>query len=100
MRQGSEPVRTVGYVGMGIMGGAMANNLIAAGRFQVTIWNRTASKCDALKQQGAAVAGSPKAMAAAGQDRSRSFSAPDSRKTAPRTTRAAIDTGLTQLKVP
>ena len=44
--------------------------------------------------------GAPKAMAAAGQDRSRSFSAPDSRKTAPRTTRAAIDTGLTQLKVP
>jgi len=63
----NNPLRNVGYIGMGIMGSAMANNLLGAG-FQVTVWNRTASKCDALKEKGAAVADSPKAMAAAGMD--------------------------------
>lgn len=36
----SAPIRDIGYVGMGIMGSAMAGNLLKAG-FAVTVWNRT-----------------------------------------------------------
>ncbi|MAE63274.1 MAG: 2-hydroxy-3-oxopropionate reductase [Phycisphaeraceae bacterium] len=60
-------VRSVGYIGMGIMGVAMARNLVKAG-FDVTVWNRTRSKCDALASDGAKVADSPSALAAAGPD--------------------------------
>jgi len=60
-------VRSVGYIGMGIMGSAMAENLVKAG-FQVTVWNRTASKCKSLVDAGAAVADSPADVAAAGPD--------------------------------
>lgn len=60
-------IKTVGYIGMGIMGRAMAANLINAG-FDVTVWNRTAAKCDALRERGATVADSPRAMAEAGSD--------------------------------
>jgi 3-hydroxyisobutyrate dehydrogenase len=42
---------------MGIMGTAMAANLLKGG-FAVTVWNRTASKCDPLREKGAKVAGS------------------------------------------
>ena len=57
------PVKQVGYVGMGIMGAPMAANLIRAG-FEVTVWNRTAAKCDPLTKLGAALAGSPAELAA------------------------------------
>jgi 3-hydroxyisobutyrate dehydrogenase len=57
------PIRRVGYIGMGIMGRAMAANLIKAG-FDVTVWNRTAEKCGPLAEAGAKVADSPAAMAA------------------------------------
>lgn len=60
-------IKHVGYVGMGIMGSAMAANLIKAG-FQVTVWNRTASKCEPLRAMGASVADSPAAMVARGID--------------------------------
>ncbi len=56
-------IQHVGYIGMGIMGSAMAANLLKAG-FQVTVWNRTAGKCDALREQGAKVAASPADLAA------------------------------------
>lgn len=58
-----QPIQHVGYIGMGIMGSAMAANLLKAG-FQVTIWNRTASKCEPLLKQGAKVAASPADLAA------------------------------------
>lgn len=51
---------TVGFVGIGIMGGGMARNLVAAG-FNVVVWNRTRSKAEAI--EGAAVAGSPRELA-------------------------------------
>ena len=63
----NDPIRHVGYVGMGIMGAPMAANLLKAG-YTVTVWNRTASKCDPLKAQGAAVADSPAALAKAKPD--------------------------------
>jgi len=55
----------VGYVGLGIMGSAMAANLLKAG-FKVTVWNRTESKAKALIDQGAHWADSPKAVASSG----------------------------------
>jgi 3-hydroxyisobutyrate dehydrogenase len=63
----NDSIRTVGYIGMGIMGSAMAANLLKAG-FDVTVWNRTTSKCDPLKTQGAKVADSPADMAQGGPD--------------------------------
>ncbi|KAK2653694.1 hypothetical protein Ddye_013550 [Dipteronia dyeriana] len=42
----------VGFLGLGIMGTPMAQNLIKAG-CDVTVWNRTKSKCDPLISLGA-----------------------------------------------
>ncbi|KAJ7514121.1 hypothetical protein O6H91_23G028800 [Diphasiastrum complanatum] len=43
----------VGFLGLGIMGTAMARNLIKHG-FNVTVWNRTPAKCEELVKEGAA----------------------------------------------
>ena len=48
----------VGWLGAGHMGAAMARRLIAAG-MDVTVWNRTRSKAEALAQFGAKVADDP-----------------------------------------
>jgi 3-hydroxyisobutyrate dehydrogenase len=48
----------VGFLGTGRMGGPMAANL-ARGGFDVRVWNRTASRAEALAAAGAVVAGSP-----------------------------------------
>ncbi|MGY8994629.1 MAG: NAD(P)-dependent oxidoreductase, partial [Rhodospirillales bacterium] len=42
----------IAFLGLGLMGGPMAENLIAAGQ-DVTVWNRTVSKTDALVALGA-----------------------------------------------
>ncbi|SJL84253.1 NAD(P)-dependent oxidoreductase [Vibrio palustris] len=52
----------IGFLGLGIMGKAMALNLVKAG-FDVTVWNRDSHKCDELVEQGARVAATPKAVA-------------------------------------
>lgn len=44
----------IGYIGIGTMGEPMALNLLKAGH-QLTVSNRTLSKCDNLKSQGAQV---------------------------------------------
>ncbi len=49
----------VGFVGLGIMGSAMAANLVKGG-FEVTVWNRTPAKCDPLAVLGTSVAASPR----------------------------------------
>ena len=36
--------QSVGFLGLGLMGEAMARNLLKSGRFDVTVWNRTLSK--------------------------------------------------------
>jgi 3-hydroxyisobutyrate dehydrogenase-like beta-hydroxyacid dehydrogenase len=56
----------IGFVGLGIMGSAMAANLLKAG-FQVTVWNRSAEKYPPLAELGATVAPSPR-VAAEGSD--------------------------------
>lgn len=47
----------VAFLGVGLMGAPMVRNLLDAG-FPVTLWNRTASKCEPFKDQ-AAIAESP-----------------------------------------
>jgi len=48
----------VGFIGLGLMGSRMAPHIINAG-YPLTVYNRTASKADALKELGAVVASSP-----------------------------------------
>ncbi|XP_077228947.1 glyoxylate reductase 1 [Tasmannia lanceolata] len=48
----------VGFLGLGIMGKAMALNLLCNG-FKVTVWNRTLSKCEELLEHGASVGETP-----------------------------------------
>ncbi|KAL8056081.1 hypothetical protein ABFX02_04G096500 [Erythranthe guttata] len=53
----------IGFLGLGIMGSPMAQNLIKAG-CDVTVWNRTKSKCDPLVSLGAKYKSSPEEVAA------------------------------------
>ncbi|KAI9921051.1 hypothetical protein PsorP6_002449 [Peronosclerospora sorghi] len=48
----------VGWIGTGVMGASMVGRILKHG-YEVTLFNRTMSKCDALKKQGAQVASSP-----------------------------------------
>lgn len=48
----------LGFIGLGIMGSGMVANLLRAG-FDVTVWNRTASRMEPLLQLGASPAASP-----------------------------------------
>ncbi|MBY9064821.1 NAD(P)-dependent oxidoreductase [Sphingomonas yunnanensis] len=48
----------VGFIGLGQMGSAMAQNLLAAGH-EVSVWNRSADKAAALVEAGARMASSP-----------------------------------------
>ncbi|KAL0554241.1 hypothetical protein IC582_008158 [Cucumis melo] len=59
---GKEELR-VGFLGLGIMGTPMAQNLIKSG-CDVTVWNRTKSKCDPLINLGAKYQSSPQEVAA------------------------------------
>ena len=52
-----------GFIGLGIMGSAMAKNLLKAG-FKVTVWNRSAAKCAELAELGAGIAPSPREVTA------------------------------------
>jgi 3-hydroxyisobutyrate dehydrogenase-like beta-hydroxyacid dehydrogenase len=51
-----------GFVGLGLMGGPMASNLVRRG-FSVTVWNRTREKTQRLAEAGATVASSPRELA-------------------------------------
>ena len=56
-------MKKIGFIGLGTMGAPMAANLLKAG-YEVTVYNRTASKCAPLVNQGAKQAASPKEAAA------------------------------------
>jgi len=45
-------MKRIGFLGMGIMGQAMATNLVKAG-YQVRVWNRTPGQCAGLVELGA-----------------------------------------------
>lgn len=53
----ASPPLTLGWLGTGKMGGAMAARLLGAGH-QLTVWNRTRGKTDALAAAGASVVAS------------------------------------------
>ncbi len=57
---------SIGFIGLGIMGGGMAANLLKA-RFNLTVWNRTPGRITPLARAGAGVADSA-ADIAAGSD--------------------------------
>jgi len=54
-----------GFVGLGGMGRAMATALLRAGH-EVTVWNRTQSRAEALRGEGASVAATPAEAARVG----------------------------------
>jgi 3-hydroxyisobutyrate dehydrogenase len=56
----------VGFIGLGIMGQPMSRRLLQAG-FSLTVYNRTASKAQALIEMGAKPANSPAAVAVASE---------------------------------
>ncbi|KAK7335869.1 hypothetical protein VNO80_27973 [Phaseolus coccineus] len=58
-----EPPSRVGFLGIGIMGSPMAHNLLKAG-IDLTVWNRTKSKCDPLISLGAKYKPTPEEVAA------------------------------------
>jgi 3-hydroxyisobutyrate dehydrogenase-like beta-hydroxyacid dehydrogenase len=52
----------IGFLGLGIMGGAMAANILRAG-YPLMVYNRTPEKCEPLAQLGAGVASDPRHLA-------------------------------------
>ncbi|EFJ44056.1 hypothetical protein VOLCADRAFT_65267 [Volvox carteri f. nagariensis] len=57
------PKLRVGFLGLGIMGEAMARNLLKSGLFaSVMVWNRTMAKCAPLVAEGAQCAETPAAV--------------------------------------
>jgi 3-hydroxyisobutyrate dehydrogenase-like beta-hydroxyacid dehydrogenase len=54
---------TIGFIGLGLMGKPMAQNLLRAG-FPLTVWNRTKAKADDLVSGGAKLAADPREAAA------------------------------------
>jgi len=56
----------VGFMGLGIMGSAMAANVLKAG-YPLVVYNRSPEKAAPLARQGAEVAASPRALAQAAQ---------------------------------
>ncbi|ULO06443.1 NAD(P)-dependent oxidoreductase [Paenibacillus sp. 19GGS1-52] len=59
-------MKQIGFIGLGTMGAPMASNLLRGG-FKVTVYNRTASRCTPLVEEGAQTAPTPRA-AAEGKD--------------------------------
>jgi 2-hydroxy-3-oxopropionate reductase len=53
-----EPLPKVAFLGIGLMGKPMATRLLRAG-YQLTVWNRTRAKAEALAGDGARTAGTP-----------------------------------------
>jgi len=54
--------KTVGYIGLGTMGSAMAGHILAGG-YPLYVWNRTAAKATALLEKGAKWAENPAELA-------------------------------------
>jgi 3-hydroxyisobutyrate dehydrogenase-like beta-hydroxyacid dehydrogenase len=51
-------IKTIAYLGLGTMGSGMASNLLKAG-YKLTVWNRSAEKCEPFARKGARVADTP-----------------------------------------
>ncbi|MBR1761517.1 MAG: NAD(P)-dependent oxidoreductase [Schwartzia sp.] len=55
--------KTVGFIGLGVMGASMASRLLGGG-YELIVYNRTKSKADSLLAQGAKWAAAPAEVAA------------------------------------
>lgn len=51
-------IKKISYLGLGTMGAGMASNLLKGG-YQLTVWDRTAAKCEPFSRKGARVAKTP-----------------------------------------
>ncbi len=51
-------IKAISYLGLGTMGNGMASNLLKAG-YKLTVWNRSAEKCEPFVRKGARVADTP-----------------------------------------
>jgi 3-hydroxyisobutyrate dehydrogenase-like beta-hydroxyacid dehydrogenase len=51
-------IKKISYLGLGTMGSGMASNLLRAG-YELTVWNRSAEKCEPFARKGARVADTP-----------------------------------------
>jgi 3-hydroxyisobutyrate dehydrogenase-like beta-hydroxyacid dehydrogenase len=51
-------IKTISYLGLGTMGSGMVSNLLKAG-YELTVWNRSAEKCEPFARKGARVADTP-----------------------------------------
>ena len=51
-------IKRISYLGLGTMGSGMASNLLKAG-YELTVWNRSAEKCEPFARKGARVAATP-----------------------------------------
>ncbi|MFL6545920.1 MAG: NAD(P)-binding domain-containing protein, partial [Candidatus Udaeobacter sp.] len=51
-------IRKIAYLGLGTMGSGMASNLLKAG-YKLSVWNRSAEKCEPFARKGAQVAATP-----------------------------------------
>ncbi len=58
--------KTIGFIGLGIMGKPMARNLLKAG-YALTVYNRSHPPMEELKREGASLGSSPKDVAAAAE---------------------------------
>lgn len=54
--------KTIGFIGLGVMGHAIADNLMTDG-YSLTVYNRTAKKADDLVAKGAYYAPTPREVA-------------------------------------
>jgi 2-hydroxy-3-oxopropionate reductase len=61
-KEADEMTKKVGFIGLGMMGSPMSKNLLKAG-FELTVWNRTASKMKEIIDSGAKPATSAKEVA-------------------------------------
>ena len=52
-------MKTISYLGLGTMGSGMASNLLKAG-YELTVWNRSAEKCEPFARNGTRVADTPR----------------------------------------
>lgn len=52
-------MKKIGFIGLGTMGAPMAANLLKQG-YEVTVYNRTSAKSEALTEQGATIATTPR----------------------------------------
>ena len=51
-------IKIISYLGLGTMGSGMASNLLKAG-YKLSVWNRSAEKCEPFARKGARVADTP-----------------------------------------